>query len=210
MESIDIQNTLEILKNNESETITELNNSSFGLARDGANNEILKTKGYETFSKYIDRIGLAKDPNLVILSSVNHYYYDNDEMKDITTVVNIKLLNHIDRTDNFLNSIVSMLPENANFVGCFEENNKPLDLFRNNSTPGKIASTNPDDLENGIVSKSPILNMIYNFMDARTYNSMTEKSVTLLLENHDFKVLDFTNINGLIYFHARINRADGN
>ena len=55
-------------------------------------------------------------------------------------------------------------------------------------------------MENGIVSNIPFINMMYNIMGSRTNRNMTKKTVTLLLREAGFKVLDMTELNGLTYF----------
>ena len=51
---------------------------------------ILINEGGESFYKYVDWLGLANDPDLVVLSSLHHYYYDADEMNKVKTVINLK------------------------------------------------------------------------------------------------------------------------
>jgi len=41
----------------------------------------LITEGGEDFYNYVNSIGLAKDPDLIVLSSRRGYYYDVQEMK---------------------------------------------------------------------------------------------------------------------------------
>lgn len=69
---------------------------------------------------------------------------------------------------------------------------------------------NSDAIEKGIVSSSPILNMIYNMMDSRTNKYMSERSVGFLLEEHGFKVMNMTELDGLTYFCAKSLRTADN
>lgn len=160
-------------------------------------------EGSETVFEYLDLLGLSKDPNLIILSSVHHYYYDIDELKEVKILINLKRLNHIDRINDFLQSIFHVLPEKSSFIGCFEEHNKPRGYMASyNSIPQK-PGINQDHLENGIVSRRPIVNILFNFIDSRTNAFLSRKSVSSLMEHHGFKVLNFSALNGLTYFHAR-------
>jgi hypothetical protein len=47
------------------------------------------------------------------------------------------------------------------------------------------------------------LNVLYGVIDAKTNRFMSEKSVRLLLEETEFKILDLTEFNGLTYFCAQ-------
>jgi hypothetical protein len=47
--------------------------------------EILTAEGREDFVKYIQALGLDKDPDLIFLSSQHYYFYDAEEMKNVKT-----------------------------------------------------------------------------------------------------------------------------
>ena len=49
-------------------------------------------------------------------------------------------------------------------------------------------------LKTGLHQVARFLNMIYNMIDSKTNKYMSERSVSLLLEDHGFKVLDMTEI----------------
>jgi hypothetical protein len=66
---------------------------------------------------------------------------------------------------------------------------------------------NSDAIEKGIVSSSPFLNMIYNVIDSKTNKYLSERSVSLILGEHGFKIVDFTEIDGLTYFCAKSLRT---
>jgi hypothetical protein len=162
--------------------------------------EILAEEGYEDFVNYIEWLGLAKDPDLVVLSSVRHYYYDAVEMKNIRTLVNLKELNKIKSVNNFLNCIYEMLPDKSYLVGCFVDNKRMKGyLFRNRPEINHGERTSVA-VENGIVSRNPILNLIYSKIDYRTYRYLSKNDVTLLLENPGFKIQDMTDLSGISYF----------
>ena len=165
--------------------------------------EILITEGGRSFYNYVEWLGLAKETDLIVLSSKHHYYYDPVEMNNITTIINLKELNQIKQINTFLNSCLTFLPEKSNFVGCFIDNEKVNGYeIRNlsNSYPDK---KNVEDLENGIISRFPFINMLYSIMDSKTNRYMSRKSISLLLEEYDFKVMDMTEYNGLTFFHSQ-------
>jgi hypothetical protein len=186
---------------NAPETYPKNNNPAF---------KILTSEGREEIIKYLEALGLSKDHNLVFLSSIHHYYYDAEEMKNVKTVINLKEINQIKQIKSFLNSIFNILPEKSNFIGCFvdNENNNGFS-FRDNLSINNSRSSN-NEIENGIASRIPFLNMVYNIMDSKTNRYLSKISVSLLLEDHGFKVINMTKINGHTYFLAQKKRTSDN
>lgn len=160
----------------------------------------LITEGGDDFYNYVNRIGLAKDPNLIVLSSRHSYYYDTEEMNNAKTVINLKELNQIKEIKSLLQSYLNFLPNSCNFIGCFV-NNKKIERYvlRNNSGYSENKK-NFEAIELGIVSRFPFINRLYSIMDLRTNTYMSEKSVTLLLKDYGFKIMDMTEFNGRTYF----------
>lgn len=203
-------NNLDVINNQRINTLANSGNSSVDLVRNNSYLKSLTTEDSENFARYIELLPLDKDLNLVVLSSMHYYYYDAEEMTNVKTVVNLKELNQIKQINDFFHTIFHILPPNCHFIGCFV-NNKKQNGFVLNTTPSDFYyKRNSDAIENGIVSSSPFLNMIYNMIDSKTNKYMSEKSVSLLLEEHGFKVLDMTEIDGLTYFCAQSLRSTDN
>jgi hypothetical protein len=190
-------NGYNIIDNKKINVFVNLGGSPIDLVKNNPSLELLTAEGNNDFINYIEWLGFDGDPNLVVLSSVHHYYYDVEEMKNVRNVVNLIELNQIKQIRSFLHSVYRILSTNSNFIGCFVDNKKSngFELRKN--------PTDSEAIENGIVSRNPFLNMIYSIMDSRVSKYMSKRSVTLLLENHGFKVLDMTELNGLTYFHAQ-------
>ncbi|MCU0474395.1 MAG: hypothetical protein MUC93_13705 [Bacteroidales bacterium] len=169
--------------------------------------ELLTTEGGESFFNYIDWLGLARDPNLLVLSSMHHYYYDVDDLKDIRTVVNLMPLNQIKQIKGFFHSIYHLIPHKCYFVGCFADHKKHFGyIFKRNPQ-----DENSESVDDGILSRIPLLSIIYRKLDARTDKYLSGKNVTSSLEELGFKVLDMTELNGLTYFCAqKVLPAGGN
>jgi hypothetical protein len=174
-----------------------------GLTEKKSNLEIIASEGSEDFVNYIEWLGFSKDPNLVVLSSLHHYYYDDEEMKSVRTVVNLIELNQIKQVASFINSIFHLLPSKSYFIGCFIDNQK------NNrfSLKSKLISNNPqkysEAAENGISSRIPFFNMLYNLLDSKISKHLSRSEVTQMLSDRGFKVLDMTELNGITYFCAQ-------
>lgn len=163
----------------------------------------LITEGGEDFYNYVNSIGLAKDPDLIVLSSRRGYYYDVQEMKNVKTVINLKELNKIKQIKSLFKSYLHFLPNSCNFIGCFV-NNKKVERFVLRSSSDFIENKKCSDaIELGIFSSYPFINMLYSIMDLRTNTYMSEKSVTLLLKDYGYRVMDMTEFNGRTFFHSQ-------
>lgn len=146
--------------------------------------ENLLAEGGENFYHYINWLGLGKDQNLMVLSSIHHYYYDFNDLKGIKTLINLKKLNEINHIDTFLGNVFRVLPSKANFVGCFKDN--------------KIRS----GIGAPFYQSFKLLNSLINLINSRTDKFMTRKDVIRLLENHDFRIVDMTEISNITFFCA--------
>jgi hypothetical protein len=165
--------------------------------------ELLAAEGNNDLINYIEWLGLDRDPNLVVLSSVHHYYYDLEEMKNVKTVVNLIQLNQVRDIKNLFHSVYHILSPKCNFIGYF---------FDSKKHNGSESRNNPSDskaVENSILSKIPLLNKIYDMIDSKTNKNMSGNGVSQLLEEYGFMVLDMTELNGLTYFHAKKIQTTG-
>jgi hypothetical protein len=163
----------------------------------------LITEGGEDFYNYVKSIGLAKDTDLIVLSSRHGYYYDVHEMKNVRTVINLKELNKIKQIKSLFKSYLHFLPNSCNFVGCFVNNKKVERFVLRNSSDFIENKKCSDAVELGIFSTYPFLNKLYSIMDLRTNTYMSERSVFLLLKDHGYKVMDMTEFNGRTFFHSK-------
>lgn len=134
----------------------------------------------ENFRNYLTWHGLARKEKSLVLSSKLHYYYENEELKDVATLINLKKLNLIEHLDVFLKTIYSGLAPKANFVGCFS-----------------------DSKSNHVSLTSRVYKKFINFIDSRVDFEIDRKDFSKLLESHGFKVVDMTEINGLTYFRSQ-------
>ena len=163
----------------------------------------LISEGGEGFYNYVNRIGLANDSNLIVLSSQHKYYYDSEEIDKVRTVINLKELNLIKQISSLLHSHLRFLPLRCNFVGCFVNNEKTDRYALRKSSCYNEKIKNNDKVELGIISRFPFINMLYSIMDSRTNKYMSEGLVTSMLSVHGFKVIDMTELNGLTYFQSQ-------
>lgn len=141
--------------------------------------------GGEDFLQYLKIAGLSSEPNLLVLSQSQHYYYDESDLRDLRTLVNIKKLNLIRHLDQFLHNLYRILPADAHFIGCFSEINSPKQAGSHSNNP------------------SGIIDSLRTFIGSVTGNSMTRNEVSEILKTHGFKVTDMTEINGITYFTSK-------
>jgi len=137
------------------------------------------------FFRYIKHLGLSRENNLVVLSSRHHYFYDENEMKRVKTLVNLRKLNLIKYLDEFLYSLVQILPPDTKFIGCFSDNG--LSLPHRSSLIHPIKS----------------LRMKINLLELMGSRNLNRKKVTEILESFGFRIVDMTEIDGITYFCAQ-------
>jgi hypothetical protein len=162
--------------------------------------EKLVAENCEGFYQYFELLGITDDPNLIVLPSTHHYYFDSEDMKEVKTVVNMKQLNHIKDIKDFFHSIYHILSHQCLFIGIFIDRKYQNGLFSYSTLNQPQIERKIDPVENGIESRIPFLNMMYNIMDLKTNRYMSKQAVTLLLSDAGFKVLDMSEISGLTYF----------
>jgi hypothetical protein len=138
----------------------------------------------ENFLNYLHWHGLANEDKLLILSSKLHYYYDYEELKDVTTLINLKKLNLVKHLDDFLKTLYDGLSPKTNFVGCFADRSA----------------------QKGVSKVSRLYKRFLNFLDSRIDMEIDSENFSRVLESHGFKVIDMTVINGLTYFRTQNHR----
>jgi len=156
-----------------------------------------------SFSDYIDQLNLSSDGGLLVLSTSNHYYYEPEELSEVKTLVNMKPLNQINGIKDFLINIFSIMPQKSYFVGCFTDSKNQNWFFADSEMVVDKSDEKFDLVENGIASRNPFLNMVYNLLDIKTNRFLTKKSVNLQFELSGWKVLNMTDIKGFTYFCAQ-------
>jgi hypothetical protein len=163
----------------------------------------LITEGGDEFYNYVISTGLSMNSNLIVLPSLHHYYYDSEELKNVKSIVVLKKLNRIVEIESFLDTHLDFLPETCNFIGCFINNSKVERFALRVGTTRAEKLRNTDKIELNIVSRFPFLNMVYSLMDLRTNSYMSESTVTNMLSDHGFEIVNMTESNGLTFFHSR-------
>jgi hypothetical protein len=146
--------------------------------------ENIRSEAGTGFIQYLHFLQLEKEPNLMALSSTHHYYYDFNDLKNVKTLINLKKLNNIKSIGSFLQTVVRILPQKANFIGYFKNDTGNRSVF-------------------SFYQTTKFFNGLVNYFDSRTDVSLTINDVSRLLEENKLEVIDFTDINGMTYFCSR-------
>ena len=143
----------------------------------------LISEGGVNFFRYLKKIGMSSETDLIVLSAKSHYFYDENDLKRVRVLVNLRKLNVIKHLEMFLNTLVKILPPDTSFVGYFSDNNAPA--------------------QNGFFSRlSRLHGRFNNLLDGKTDRKMNTNDVRGLLERNGFEVLNMTTISGQTYFHS--------
>jgi len=158
---------------NRSERVTGFSDSVATLISEGGLN----------FFRYLKKRGMSGETDLIVLSSKSHYFYDENDLKRVRVLVNLRKLNVIKHLDMFLNTLVRILPPDTSFVGYFSDNNAHVQ----HSVSSMI---------------SRLYSRLINLMDGKTDRVMNTNDVRGLLERNGFEVMNMTTISGQTYFHS--------
>jgi hypothetical protein len=152
-----------------------------------ADNFNLTAEGGVTFFQYLKSFDLFSEPELLILSPNIHFYYDENDLKDVKTFILLRKLNLIKDLDAFLDTLALILPSSVNFVGCFSDN-KTLKW-------------------DGFVTS--LSNKITNILDLKTDHFLDKENVAEMLKKHGFTIVDMTEMNDLILFYSKTSSRAG-
>lgn len=143
--------------------------------------EYIRSETGNDFVQYLQWLQMEDEPNLMTLSSMHHYYYEMNDLKNIKILINLKPLNSIKQLESFLQTLVRLLPHESSFIGYFKNTDQNKSVF-------------------SLPQFSNFFQGFINYIDLKTDNSLTKREVSRLLEKHKLNVVDITDINGMTYF----------
>ncbi|NMC41704.1 MAG: hypothetical protein GYA43_11145 [Bacteroidales bacterium] len=174
-----------------------------GLTEKKSRAEIIASEGSEDFLNYVEWLGFASDPNLVVRSSTHHDYYDAEEMKNVRAVVTLIELNQVRDVRDFFSSISGMLETRSHLIGSFIDSQKINRYSLKDTSVKGNAVRDDEEVRNSISSRIPLLNTLYRFLDSKINKHLSGKEVDTLLRESGFRVEDMTELNGITYFCAQ-------
>lgn len=134
------------------------------------------------FFRFLKSLGITGKEYLVVLSSKDNYSYNENDLKNVRVLINLKMLNLIKHLDIFLNTLVRILPPNTSFIGYFaDEKNVRGSGFK----PGSLWL---------------LFRGLFDFLSSRSTHIMNRSDVTELLEKNGFRTINMKEMNGLTYF----------
>lgn len=139
----------------------------------------------DNFFRYLKDLGLSRENNLVVLSSRHHYFYDENELKNVRTLINLRKLNLIKYLDEFLYTLVQVLPPDTKFLGCFSD--------------FEVSEKSETSFLRPIKSLGHKISKLYSGNE----KILNRNRVSEILESFGFKIIDMTDMNGLTYFCAQ-------
>ena len=191
METISVLKKAELLSSIYTDQIYDRVKTLSGKATVNPVHDNLVLEGGEAFLEYLNWLELAHEPNLLVLSSRHHFFYDQNDLKGLKVLVNVKKLNQIKHLNSYLHILFRLLPPEANFIGCFIDSKN----HKRNGSP--------------FFSPGMIYKKFLDFLDHRTNRNMDRNEVVELLDSHGFGIVDMTEINGITYFNTRNQRNSG-
>jgi hypothetical protein len=204
MELQSLKNTLILTENADASLKKERSISYTGHATEfSIFDDLIEEAGKEVYN-YLEKFEITQNTNLILLSSVRHYLYGPEELKQVKTVVNLKLMNHIKLIRYCLQAMNRVLPIGGNFVGCFfdsgKNKNKKLALNSSiNKSDLLFVNSKYQDKSSGF----PFITWIYKMIYRRKFNSLAKNKARSILEKNGFLVLDMSEINGITYFISK-------
>ncbi len=163
----------------------------------------LDIEARQSLIDYLSRMGLVKESGMLVIPASRHYFYDADDLRDIRTVITLRQLNHIRDVKGFMKQIISLLPAESDFIGCFTDNRSQGTFYDKSGTPSRQQAEKAEAYENGIESRIPFINRMYSIIDLKTNRYLTRKMVKGLISEVGLEMVNMAEVNGVTYFHAR-------
>jgi hypothetical protein len=177
-------------------------NSIYKNSFDNIPSENFDSDELDILYNYSQQLGISIESETIILPSTNHYFYDAAEMKNIKAVTSLEELNKSRDLKGFLHSLYCNLQPKTYFIGFFTDDDRNFSMSQGFEQTRANTRKNNENIENGIKSRFPFLNMLYGVLDAKKYNILSGRMVELYLRTHGFKVVDMTMFNGITCFCA--------
>jgi hypothetical protein len=204
MELQSLKNTLILTENADASLKKERSISYTGHSTEfSILDDLIEEAGKEVYN-YLEKFEITQNTNIILLSSVRHYLYGPEELKQVKTVVNLKLMNQIKLIKYCLSAMNRVLPVGGTFVGCFfdsgKKGNKKIAL-NSSINKSELLFVNSEDQNDS--SGFPIITWIYKMLYRRKFNSLPKNKARSILEKNGFLVSDMTEINGITYFISK-------
>lgn len=140
-------------------------------------------KESKDFYHYLVRLHMKnKLNNMLVLPARTHFFYDEDDIKQVDGVINLSKLNYVKKLDDFLHRLYRMLKKDTVFCGCFVNNKRAK--WDNNSL-------------------RKLLKSLVLIFETRMARLLSEKDVKNILNVNRFEIINMKEIRGVTYFVAK-------
>lgn len=141
-----------------------------------------KEDDYDTvLYDYIIKHKLTKKNRLLFVSK-KFYYYNEQDLKNIKTVIFIQKFNDIKHLDDMIENLYKIL-KNYNII-C-----------------GRFVDSRADKVN--LPTYQKLFNMFSDFLSIKPNKSLSSKQLTAYFNAYNFKIVDMTEINNITYFYAK-------
>lgn len=135
-----------------------------------------------SFFRYMRSAGLAGRQGIIVLSSHEGANWGRNDLRRAGMLISLRRLDLIKHLEMFLSSLVSLLPPDTSFVGCFAQKN--------------AEGSDHAGLFTGFHSKR-------THYAISGYQELNRDRVSSILERCGLVVINMKQLNGLTYFHSR-------
>jgi len=181
MENNTILNYSTLINDNIYKTNSNLVKSSYKTSTSNTARFSLTAKEGSDLFHYLKSFNLFKEPDILIIPPNQHFYYEENDFKNVRTLIILQKLNLIKDNNTFLQTLSRLLPPNINFIGCFSD----CKNIERNSFISKLSG------------RFSIL------LDLWKDRDIDRNYVSILLKKYGFNIIDITEINGQTYFYSQ-------
>lgn len=157
----------------------------------------------EELALYLEKWGFFRQPNVIFLSSIHHYFYNPEEIEKVQTIINLKQINQTKEVAYFLRTMNRILPLYGFYIGSFFDfkNQKEKTMNGNPSAIGYFSYLF-HVFFNRFIPRIPVINRINYFLNQKKIKYWTASEIDHLLDSTGFKTLDIKEIGGRTFFIA--------
>jgi len=164
----------------------------------------IKEEAGESVYNYFNELGVFQSSEVLILSSKHSFSYDEEYMKNIKTIFNLKPLNHIPKINLLFFELNRILPNEGYYIGCYE------DMY---TAQKKMAEKYPNYLVKiwfslfyslpQLIFSLPVVDIIAFSIGLSTKKCLTIQNVQKIMQRNGFKVVNTKQFNEENYFIAK-------
>lgn len=170
--------------------------------------DMVEEAGQEVYD-YLTRYGITSKDRVLFLSNTRHYLYDSDDLKEVESIVNFRLINRTTHIWYYLHTMNRILSVDGYFAGCFLDykNQRETLVGNNHSLLGRLFLF-MYRFVNRIVPRVPFINNVQFVLNHGRIKCITGTEMKGLLEKNGFQLIDMVEIDRLTYFIARKSGED--